>query len=230
MQKIKVVKPVIGFSIKNLIENYKIAQSIANLVEIRADSLGIVTKTAIKALFKELQKNTIFTISKRSIKDGGWYSGTEESRIECLIFATELGFSYVDIELDSFIKNNLNISSETKLVLSKHYFKNTPELKILDSIINKALQYKPDVIKIATQVLNNDDLSKIYQLLLRYQNIDTKVLIIGMGKLGKETRIIGPILNSSWAYSATPTEPLAPGHIGYNKMVKIFRSMDVDVG
>ena len=131
-------------------------------------------------------------ITIRHKNEGGKYYYPDKYRLELFKTALEENANYVDVELNSTIckgvvnyKNQLG--NNTKLIISYHNFEKTPNYKDLKILVNKGLQLG-DISKIATTVNTSDDILKILRLISRYRS---KIVGIGMGDIGRLTRILG---------------------------------------
>ena len=103
------------------------------------------------------------------------------------------------------------------VIISYHNYEMTPELGELEQIMNKCFEFGADIAKIATLVNVNRDNSKILSL----YKAPGRLVAIGMGELGKISRIVAPFLGAEFTYaSLTDDNPTAPGQISYIKLNK----------
>jgi 3-dehydroquinate dehydratase-1 len=109
-------------------------------------------------------------------------------------------------------------SHNKKMIISYHNFKKTPANTDLQDFINKAQAYNADVIKIAVQINNQDDILRLLTILAN--NKQQPLIAFGMGKLGKITRLITPYFGSLLTYCSIK-EAVAPGQFNYDNYLKI---------
>jgi 3-dehydroquinate dehydratase I len=164
----------------------------------------------------------IFSARKKLIATcrPGKYSSAE--RIQKLKLAIESGATFVDIEYEAEndFRNSLGEFAhvhQCDVILSYHNYESTPELEELEKIMNKCFELGADIAKIATMVKVNRDNSKILSL----YKAPGRLIALGMGELGKITRIVAPFLGAEFTYASLTDDNLtAPGQISYNRLNK----------
>ncbi len=193
----------------------------ADILELRIDFLKDLNSSTLKSLVKASKLPVIVTA--RIAGEGGQWQGTEKDRVKCLLQAANYGVDCIDIEL---IKADKKIISElkktgAKIILSHHDFKKTPQLKDLKSIHNQMLKMGADIGKVVTMIKTKKDREIIYQLIKGSPK--NKIIAIGMGALGTETRIKGPEMGSYLTFaSLTKAQASAPGQLTLKEMREIF--------
>lgn len=188
---------------------------ISQKIDLAEICLDLMDEFHLKRLISESPCPLI--ISYRPTREGGAYSGDENKRIEILKEAIYLSVAYVDIEWDSINKfDGMNFGS-TKIILSRHWFNNMPELlKYYDGYKHHA-----DIIKLVGMPKELSDVLKVF-LLLEYA--DTPVIAIGMGDLGQITRILAPFFGSCFlTFGCTElSECTAPGQLSIEQMLNEY--------
>lgn len=224
--EIRICIPVIGKSMGEFIDNMRIAQSVSNLIELRVDFIEDIKLQDIAQIKRNIDQESIFTCRRRN--EGGQFQGSEVKRIAIIEKALNLGFDYIDIELSTLNENQLDLSKKgkTKLIVSFHNFEETPNEDVLRAIIENMKKYQPDIIKIATQVIKPEDNYKLFRLMLT-EMVDLQRIIIGMGKLGKITRIVGPVLGCYLTFASVQDQISAQGQIDINQLRKIYKLMRI---
>ena len=142
-------------------------------------------------------------------REGGLWTGGDADRWPLLESAIR-HLSGVDVELRSdLIQGVAELAGQLgKLsVFSYHNFESTPSEEELDSILTGAHR-RGGIGKIATTVNTEADLNLLVKLLGRKWPLP--VCIIGMGPLGRETRLKFPLQGSCFTYGYLDT-PGAPG-------------------
>ncbi len=187
------------------------------MAEIRLDLAGL-TESEIKSLFPG-HDNLIATCRE------GRYNNMQRARL--LETAIEYGAAWIDIEADSeqswrssMIK--LVKASDTKLILSRHFFAHTPSYTEMKKMVDEMFKMGADVVKIAAQVNNPSDAAA----LLGLYSDPRKVVAIGMGPLGVVTRIASPFLGAPFTFASLNDDELtAEGQIEYNEMTAIIEKI-----
>jgi len=148
----------------------------------------------------------------------------EAQRARKLQLAIESGASYVDIEIenDEPFNNKIIASAKKhncKIIISYHNFNATPTSEELNQIINQAFKQGADIAKIACMV--NDKADNV-RLLSLYDN-KKPVVALGMGELGKITRIASLYLGAPFTMvSANTSRSTAPGQIDYKTLKELM--------
>ena len=151
----------------------------------------------------------------------------EKDRESLLLEAIEAGAAFVDIEIESkeTFKNALikkALECGCKVIVSYHNFKMTPVREELEHLVDWCFDSGADLAKLACMVQSNTDNVRLLGLLS-----DTKPkVVIGMGQLGKITRIVGPLLGSQFTYASfDEKKETAEGQINHILLRKILKSL-----
>ena len=185
-----------------------------DMAEIRIDLAELSDKDIIR----------IFSARKKLIATcrPGKYSSSE--RIRKLKLAIESGATFLDIEYESDddFRNSLSEFAhvhQCDVIISYHNYEMTPELDELEKIMHKCFELGADIAKIATLVKVNRDNSKILSL----YKAPGRLVAIGMGELGKISRIVAPFLGAEFTYAALTDDSItAPGQISYDRLNKFI--------
>jgi 3-dehydroquinate dehydratase I len=169
----------------------------------------------------------IFSTRKKLIATcrPGKYSQPE--RIHKLNLAVESGATFVDIEFEAeedFRNKIMEYAQERQcdVIISYHNYELTPELEELEKIMQKCFEFGANMAKIATMIRVNRDNSKILSL----YKAPGRLVAIGMGELGKISRIVAPFLGAEFTYaSLTDDKITAPGQISYSRLDKYIREI-----
>jgi 3-dehydroquinate dehydratase-1 len=180
------------------------------MAEIRID-LTEFSNEEIRKIFS-MGKKLIATCRPGKIRD--------EERMEILKVAIEAGATYVDIEYEApqHHKNDLIEYAhrhQCDVIISYHNYDRTPELDELEKIVHDCYMQGADLAKVATHVNVNRDNSKILSL----YKAPGRLVAIGMGDLGRISRIVAPFLGAEFTYaSLNDGAATAPGQINYEKL------------
>ncbi len=212
---------VTGKTLPEFLKNLKKAQLLADLVELRVDYLSSPSLEMIKTIRKKVTRHSILTIRKKS--EGGLFTGTEQMRRDLLLAADKLKFDYIDLEFSSV--SRMSGMSRTKKIISHHNFTKTPSLSLLQAKVEQMKKHEPAVVKVATLVKNEKDVTVLLQILLTNMP-HQKMMVLGMGGKGKITRILFPHLGSFCTFaSVTRSQVTAPGQMTVQDLRKEFQKL-----
>ena len=187
-----------------------------DIVEVRLD-LNDFTLRDIGEIF-ETSGNLIVTF-RPGVKENSL-------RKKYLIAAIISGAAYVDIEIDMNVEIRQEIvetarSKGCKIIISYHNFMETPEEKSLARTVKNIFSVGGDIAKVACRVNSVRDCLSIISL----YKIPGKVIAIGMGELGKVTRILGEFFGSPVSYTSLERKKTAEGQIELTEFKKIIKGI-----
>lgn len=188
--------------------------SLYEMAEIRIDLCGF-NNEQVKKIFSS-HKNLVATCRPDHYSD--------QERGELLKTAIKAGAKYVDVEIESsreFIDGIKRSASESKcdLIVSYHNYEDTPDQKALEAIVTECFFLGADVAKLACMVNQAKDNAAILSLF----QLEKRLVALGMGHLGKITRVITPLLGAEFTFAAPDQgEGTAPGQITTERMNSIF--------
>jgi len=214
---------VSGSNMDGIIQNVFDVQQKVDCIEVRIDYLKNQKKCNLIPLKEITDINMIITCRRKD--EGGKWNGNEMKRLQLLRQAYDLGFSYVDVELSTLEEGQFKIprNTKTKTIISFHDFAETPSLDDLRIIGERMQKYMPHIKKIATIVKDEVDVHALYRMLLEKKEGE-KYCVIGMGKNGKQTRIVSSLLGGFLTYCSINTEgATAPGQMTCDEMKKIYK-------
>lgn len=185
----------------------------ADLIEIRFD----------KAKFNDYEIEEIFATGK-AIATFRPENSNDSERISILSKAIKSGAKYVDVEIESdenFRKEIINIARNynCQVIISYHNFEFTPSENELKDILFKCYDLGADVAKVATMVNTKIDIAHLLSL----YKYDKRMVILGMGELGKITRIASLFLGAEFTFACLDDlNSSAPGQIPVDNFKKIL--------
>lgn len=162
-----------------------------SFVELRLDNLTL-SADEVRALCG-LPAHVIATCRLDAIE--------KERRHALLESALEGGARYIDLEIE-LPENEADYLRDfahkhgAAVIFSYHNFSLTPSCETLQSIVRQCFARGADIAKIACQVKSPSDNARLFGLL----GMPEKLVVIGMGPLGRITRVLGPSLGSQWTY------------------------------
>lgn len=117
-----------------------------------------------------------------------------------LLAATMPWAAFVDIELRSAdqLRDALALAKRRRVatILSFHDFKRTPPAATLRKKVREGRRLGAAVVKIATTLRNARDLAALVEL----QESSEKLATMGMGSLGKVSRLVLPLAGATFVY------------------------------
>lgn len=184
------------------------------MAEIRID-LAKLSKHDVEVIFSKSPCPLIATCRPDNHSDA--------ERMELLKAAIASGATYVDIEIESteaFTKEMVAFAKEhnTTVIISYHNYELTPSSDDLQKIVDGCFASGADIAKIAAMVNSVQDNAR----LMNIYNTDKKVVILGMGQIGKVSRIMATYLGSPFTFAALNDESAtAPGQITAAELLQI---------
>ncbi len=180
--------------------------ALANLdfAEIRIDAMEAVIDD-----MKRVFSSSIPLIATFRPDGSGALAGKKfdnETRQRFLLAAIESGAAYVDIEAGSepsYREPILNMALLTgcKAIISYHDYTRTPSRDRLVRIVKTCFSEGAHIAKIACMTNNRNDAARLLGLLDRDEYQD-RLVVIGMGPLGRITRIAAPLLGSPFTFAS----------------------------
>ncbi len=181
-----------------------------DLLELRLDGLEDLRIGQLAALTLPLP--AIFTL--RAQAEGGKFKGSETERIMLLEQLIQLKPAYMDLEASlptEAIQRIRSLSPGTRILLSRHNFKGTPES--LDSVLEEMKTQAGDVIyKLAVAARNTTDALRMLLFCRKTTARGIALIGISMGEYGACTRILAPVAHSGFCYCPVE-ESTAPGQL-----------------
>ena len=198
----------------------------ADVIEIRLDSL---THPAITPFIENIRTPLLFT--NRPTWEGGAYSGDEEKRIAPLLEAVESGAAYVDIELEADTRGKQKLISAsretgTRLIVSWHNFKETPDYPVLGEILNRQRKSGADIGKIVTMAHNYTDVLRVLHLQILAGTTHFPLIAFCMGEFGKISRLATLDLGGYMTYASPDRRgATAPGQLPLQNLVTALEQL-----
>ena len=126
----------------------------------------------------------------------------EAKRRRLLLAAIEAGAAFVDIEIeaDARFREELTGAAHARnrrVIISYHNFRKTPARAELEALVERAFAFGADIAKIACRVRERRDNARLLGLL----DLGPPLIVVGMGRLGRLTRIVAPYLGSQFTYA-----------------------------
>jgi 3-dehydroquinate dehydratase I len=195
-----------------------------DLVEWRADFFdGLADTAGVLALARELASRAgdipvIFTI--RSSREGGEDIALGEEQVAALVVAVceAQVAGLVDFEMSAPRAHLDRVreaarASDTRLILSYHNFRETPDAEALYARFSEAQLLGGDIAKVAVMPLGAEDVLTLLAATIRARRtLDLPLISISMGAYGALTRMVGWMFGSSVTF-AVGQGISAPGQV-----------------
>lgn len=153
----------------------------------------------------------------------GDYSNPE--RLELFGMAMDAGAAYIDVEIESEgsfldgVRNLVGLNS-TQIIVSYHNYEMTPSQDMIEAKLEECYNAGGDVAKIACRVHSPADAARLLSL----YGISGRKVILGMGKIGKITRLAATLLGAEFTFASSGDgEATAEGQLSYDKMKEIIK-------
>jgi len=189
----------------------------ADLVELRIDALLDNDPQNVIHLTEEINHPLIAT---NRIKDeGGYFNGSELERTRILVEAADYA-DYVDIELQTNEKLRSEVIRAAKsTIISFHDFERTPPTSELLEIVRKEKELGT-IAKFSVMPHNRQDTLNVLEVV----NQNDNTIGIAMGKLGRYTRVVAPLLGSPITYASLDGGS-APGQLDLKDTKAIIETL-----
>jgi len=158
-------------------------------------------------------------LTVRLVADGGRWTD-DAGRL--LLFERAIATnacSWVDIEVESSIAAAVVTSAHANgalAIVSHHDFAGTPDLDVLEDLVDQARRLGADLVKIATRVDGVNDHDRLVELMRRRR--EDPIAVIGMGPFGTPLRSYLPCVGSRLTYGFLD-ESAAPGQLAASDLV-----------
>ncbi len=188
----------------------------SDFAEIRFDFLKPSDIPDALELVKRQLQRCVCTLRPKT--QGGKFSGSENERKSILKLIAEYNPYLLDVEFETLRKDKKFVksmkTSKTKILVSWHDFKKTPNLISLKKTLRNMTKLS-DFVKIVTMAKTVNDATKILSL---YSNISkTKLIAFSMGEEAKFTRILCLHMGSPFTYVSLE-KAIAPGQFSLDEI------------
>nr|XP_043615181.1 bifunctional 3-dehydroquinate dehydratase/shikimate dehydrogenase, chloroplastic-like [Erigeron canadensis] len=195
--------PLMSSSVQQMVNDmYQAKIEGADLVELRLDFLkDFNPKKHLPALICNNPLPVV--VVYRPKWDGGLYDGDENSRLEALLLAKDLGADYIDLELqvasDIMEKHKLGQQSRCKIIVSCFMDKVTSLKEDLSHLVTRMQSTGADIMKLVTNASDITELSRIFHLLSHCQ---VPLIAYSTGERGLISQLLGPKFGGVFVYGS----------------------------
>lgn len=194
--------------------------------EVWLDYVDDVDDDFVKQLGKLLGEKLIVLFRRQNSES---IRMTLEKRIQTMsLLANSEVFIDIDIvnqreDLEYLKTSRLRV----KTIVSYHNYKKTPESNQLNEIVTVMSTHEPSIYKIATLCATETDALRLLQLLLELKRKKVKCIVLGMGQMGRITRIFGTLWGNEMIFAPLRlTEQSAPGQLTRHQLEVIFHELN----
>ena len=200
-------------------EILKIALRKSDYVEVRFDFLKTEQIPVALEMVKKDLNRIVCTLRPKT--EGGKFSGNEKERIAIIKLIAEYNPYLLDVEFNTLKKNSALVkylkSTKTKLLVSWHDFKKTPNSVELKKKINQMSKFSSNV-KIVSTAKSTDDSTRMLELYSKKGK--NNLISFAMGDFGRISRILCLYLGSPYTYVSLG-KAIAPGQFSVDEVKKI---------
>lgn len=221
-------KPVVAVSFTDADGVRDIDQARAagvGIAELRIDQFARADPPYVVAQARRLNGLPQLATIRLAEEGGGWHA--PEAEREALFKALLPIVDGIDVELRAAEAQadviHLAQAMGKPVVLSHHDFVRTPSYSELTQVALRAVRAGADIVKIATQVVSDDDIGVLSQLLA--EGPVRSIVLIGMGEHGLPTRLLFPSKGSLFTFAANGDRASAPGQLPYDRMLKLLANL-----
>jgi 3-dehydroquinate dehydratase-1 len=193
----------------------------ADLIEVRLDNLKNHDRIAEIPLCSKMP----LIATNRSIEHHGKFSGSEDERQRILMDAARNGFEYVDIDLSmpnmkQLIDNLREVGA--KLIVSFHDFERTPELSLLNKVLEEEIDWGAEICKIVTTARSVEDNLNTINFVSEASK-KAKIVCFAMGELGKLSRLLSPVFGAFFTFASIDEKrKTAKGQLTIQEMREVY--------
>jgi 3-dehydroquinate dehydratase-1 len=196
-------------------------EPLVDFYEVRIDLIGKDWRKVIPQLKKP------WIACNRRVEEGGQWQENENKRLKELLSALEIGAGFIDIELGTpdIGKVVQEVKGHAELIVSSHYFTDTPPIDRLHQVVLNELEAGADICKVVTTARDLKDNAVVLELIRIFPGI--KIIAFAMGVAGQISRLLSPLAGGyfTWASSEEGRES-AGGQMPVEYIRKIYRMLE----
>ncbi|GLT87403.1 hypothetical protein SLE2022_054890 [Rubroshorea leprosula] len=195
--------PLMAESVEQMVKDmYEAKAQGADVVEVRLDHINnFKPQQELEIILKKKPLPVI--IVYRPKWAGGQYEGDDNSRLEALCLASDLGADYIDLELkvasDQMMIQKLNGSCITNVIVSHHVNGGVPSDGELRELVKSMKATGADMIKLIANASDITELARMFQL-LSYSQVPT--IAYSEGERGLMSQLLCPKFGGALIYAS----------------------------
>jgi 3-dehydroquinate dehydratase-1 len=200
-------------------QTLKIGLKKSDYAEVRLDFLKVEDIPDALEIIKKDMNRIVCTLRPKT--EGGKFPGNEKERVAILKLISEYTPFYLDVEFNTLRKNASLVkylkTTKTKLLVSWHDFKKTPNAAELKKKMNQISKFSSN-IKIVSTAKSTDDSTRMLELYSKKGK--NNLISFAMGDFGRISRILCLYLGSPYTYVSLG-KAVAPGQFSIDEVKKI---------
>ena len=200
-------------------QTLKIGLKKSDYAEVRLDFLKVEDIPDTLEIIKKDMNRIVCTLRPKT--EGGKFPGNEKERVAILKLISEYTPFYLDVEFNTLRKNaslaKYLKTTKTKLLVSWHDFKKTPNSAELKKKMNQISKFSSN-IKIVSTAKSTDDSTRMLELYSKKGK--NNLISFAMGDFGRISRILCLYLGSPYTYVSLG-KAVAPGQFSIDEVKKI---------
>ena len=200
-------------------QTLKIGLKKSDYAEVRLDFLKVEDIPDTLEIIKKDMNRIVCTLRPKT--EGGKFPGNEKERVAILKLISEYTPFYLDVEFNTLRKNASLVkylkTTKTKLLVSWHDFKKTPNSAELKNKMNQISKFSSN-IKIVSTAKSTDDSTRMLELYSKKGK--NNLISFAMGDFGRISRILCLYLGSPYTYVSLG-KAVAPGQFSIDEVKKI---------
>lgn len=233
--KAKICVPVCVRRADELAHNVKLAQEVADVIELRIDCVEPAERAvALKELAALHDSASVpFILTFRPAEQGGRRPIAARERIDFWLQQSQFGMpkgfpDFADVELELLDNDDIRQRLNSKrLICSHHDFVGVPA--DLENIYGRMAATDASILKIAVQAEDATDCIPVFNLVERGHREGRELIAIAMGQAGVMTRILGPSRGSFLTYGSLDEDrATAPGQVTARELREVYRIDSID--
>lgn len=169
-------------------------------------------------------------VTVRSPLEGGMWGGRDDERVELLLDMLQMPeVGGIDVEVDSGLLRYVASAGRKiwkTVISSRHYFDRTPSPEEMAEVQRSAVEQGADYVKIATRVDTINELEVLEEFTAN--NKENRIITVGMGEYGPQSRIRLPLLGSRLTYAHNGHGEVASGQMDYRKTSALLKDASTE--
>lgn len=228
----KICVSICAETVDDLVDKFRRAEAVADIVEVRFDCLGrskfdLTDAQAARSLFARLVRSRTSHVpiiaTLRTAAQGGRREFSAEERTA--FWNSGIAYEWQDLEED--LIGGPQSRTSGKCIASFHDFSGVST--DVASIYNRLRAAGCDAVKIAIQAKDAADAIALWKMLEQLESGDKPLVPIAMGEAGKWTRILGLAYGAPLTYASLDEgNEAAPGQITADDMLNVYRVKQLD--
>lgn len=215
--------PIMARHTEEALEKIEAASAWADLLELRLD---LMETYDLRRMIQASGKPVLATYRSRS--QGGKGSDDPGKSGEVVLNALEEGAGFVDMELrlpGEWQERIRKSRGDSKIVVSSHFFEDTPPPEDLNRVFQASVSASGDVIKIVTMAGEWEDILRVLELIPGARQQGIRIAAFCMGPMGRISRVLSHLMGGYLTFTSLGTgQESAAGQIPVEEMKALIKT------